>query len=205
MVINWYGEGCFKLQTGGLTLLTDPFESSIGLTPARGKNDLVLKTLTAWPLKDGEEEGRVICGAGEYEIQGVSVLGFPLLKESSEKFLKTVYKIAAEDLTLGFLGHLSGELTPEANQALKDADVLFIPAGGKPFINQESAAKLVKQLSPKFVVVSFFKIPGLKRGGSDWKDLADEMGQKPEISEKLTIRKKDAAEQKGTKLIVLRI
>ncbi len=205
MVINWYGEGCFKIQTGGLTLLTDPFESSVGLTPARGKNDLVLKTLTAWPLKGGEEEGRAICGAGEYEIQGVSVSGFPLLKESSEKFLKTAYKVVAEDLTLVFLGHLSGELAPEANQAFKDADILFIPAGGKPFINQESAAKLVKQLSPKFVVSSFFKIPGLKRGGSDWKDLADEMGQKPEGSEKLTIRKKDAAEQKGTKLVVLKI
>ena len=206
MVINWYGEGCFKIQTGGLTLLTDPFESSVGLTPARGKNDLVLKTLTAWPLKDEEEEdGKVICGAGEYEIQGIIVRGFPLLKDSSEKFLKTAYKVIAEDLTLGFLGHLSGELTPEANQTLKDSDILFIPAGGKPFINQEAAAKLIKQLSPKFVVASFFKIPGLKRGGSDWKDLADEMGQKPEVSEKLTIKKKDASEQKGTKLIILKI
>lgn len=212
MIINWYGEGCFKIQTGGLTLLTDPLESSSGLTPARGKNDLVLKTLTAWPLEEpadakamAGEDGKIIRGSGEYEIQGIVVGGFPLLKDSSEKFLKTAYKVIAEDLTLGFLGHLSGELTPEANQALKDADVLFIPAGGKPFINQEAAAKLIKQLSPKFVVASFFKIPGLKRGGSDWKDLADEMGQKPEVSEKLTIRKKDSAEQKGTKLVVLKI
>lgn len=205
MVINWYGEGCFKIQTGGLTLLTDPFESSTGLTPARGKNDLVLKTLIPWPLKDDEEEGRVIRGGGEYEIQGIIVKGLPLLKESSEKFLKTAYKVTAEDLTLGFLGHFSGELAPEANQALKDLDILFIPAGGKPFISQEAAAKLLKQLSPKFVVASFFKVPGLKRGGSDWKDLADEMGQKPEVSEKFTVKKKDASEQKGMKLIVLKV
>ena len=96
MIINWYGEGCFKIQTGGLTLLTDPLESSSGLTPARGKNDLVLKTLTAWPFevesgksKVESEEGQLIRGAGEYEIQGVSVLGFSLPKESSEKFLKS--------------------------------------------------------------------------------------------------------------------
>ena len=206
MVINWYGEGCFKLQTGGVTLLTDPFESSVGLTPARGKNDLVLKTLTAWPLKDENgEEGKVICGAGEYEIQGIVIAGFPLFKESSEKFLKTVYKVVAEEMTLGFLGHLSDQLSPEANQNLKDADLLFLPAGGKPFIDQEKAAKLIKQLSPKIVVASFFKTPGLKRTSFDWKGLAEEMDQKPEVLEHLTVKKKEAREQKGTKLVVLRI
>lgn len=206
MVINWYGEGCFKIQTGGLTLLTDPFESSIGLTPPRGKNDIVLKTLTPWPIKEGEADGQVVLGGGEYEIQGINVRGFPVAKESSEKFFKTVYKVVAEEIRLGFLGHLSDELHPEAMQNLKDeVDILFVPAGGKPFIQQEAAAKIIKQLSPKIVVASFFKTPGLKRTSSDWKSLADEMGQKPEAMEKLSVRKKEIAEQKGSKLVVLKI
>lgn len=205
MVINWYGEGCFKIQTGGLTLLTDPFEPSTGLTPPRGKSEIILKTLTAWPLKEEEAEGQVILGGGEYEIQEVSVRGFPVLKESSDKFFKTVYKVVAEEIKLGFLGHLSEELHPEAIQNLKDeTDILFIPAGGKPFIHQEAAAKIIKQLSPKLVVASFFKTPGLKRSSSDWKSLADEIGQKPEVTEKLSIRKKEVSEQKGLKLIVLK-
>jgi L-ascorbate metabolism protein UlaG (beta-lactamase superfamily) len=193
MVINWYGEGCFKIQTGGLTLLTDPFESSIGLTPPRGKNDIVLKTLTPWPIKEEEADGQVVLGGGEYEIQGINVRGFPVPKESSEKFFKTVYKVVAEEIRLGFLGHLSDELHPEAMQNLKDeVDILFVPAGGKPFIQQEAAAKIIKQLSPKIVVASFFKTPGLKRTSSDW-------------MEKLSIRKKEIAEQKGSKLVVLKI
>lgn len=205
MIINWYGEGCFKIQTGGLTLLTDPFESSIGLTPPRGKAEVALKTLTSWPIKGEEAEGQLIQGAGEYEVKGIEIRGFAALKESSEKFFKTVYKMAAEEMTLGFLGHLSEELSPEANQNLKDADIIFLPAGGKPFINQEAAAKLVKQLSPKIVVASFFKVPGLKRTSSDWKSLAEEMDQKPEVLEHLTVKKKEAREQKGTKLVVLKI
>lgn len=204
MIINWYGEGCFKIQTGGLTLLTDPLESSSGLTPARGKQDAILKTLTSWPMAEEETEGRLIRGGGEYEIQGLTIAGWPLLKESSEKFFKTAYKLTAEELTLGFLGHLSGELTPEASQSLKDADIIFLPAGGKPFIAQETAAKLIKQLNPKLVVASFFKIPGLKRQSADWKALAEEMDQKPEITDHLTVKKKEVKEQRGTKLVVLR-
>lgn len=223
MIINWYGEGCFKIQTGGITLLTDPFESSTGLTPARGKNEITLKTLTGWPLteaksekglpsrdlakreKEENEEGQEIRGAGEYEIRQVSVSGFSLPSESSNTFFKTAYKATAEEITLGFLGHLSESIPPEALEKLKDVNILFIPAGGKPFINAEVAAKLIKQISPKIIVGSFFKTPGLKRSSSDWKAFADELGLKPEILEKLTVRKKDIAEQKGTKLIILKI
>ncbi|MBI3046270.1 MAG: MBL fold metallo-hydrolase [Candidatus Harrisonbacteria bacterium] len=205
MIINWYGEGCFKAQTGGLTLLTDPFESSIGLTPPRGKSEVILKTLTSWPIKEEETSGQLIQGAGEYEVRGIEIRGFALLQESSEKFFKTAYKVIAEEMTLGFLGHLSEELSPEANQNLKDADLLFLPAGGKPFIDQEKAAKLIKQLSPKIVVASFFKTPGLKRTSSDWKGLAEEMDQKPEVTDHLTVKRKELKEQKGIKLVVLKI
>ncbi|MBI4992452.1 MAG: MBL fold metallo-hydrolase [Candidatus Harrisonbacteria bacterium] len=206
MIINWYGEGCFKIQTGGLTLLTDPFESSTGLTPARGKNEVVLRTLTPWPMEiEKSDESQYISGAGEYEIQSIEITGFPQQKESSEKFFKTAYKITAEDIKLGLLGHLSDELSAEAMQNLQGADIIFIPGGGKPFISQEKAAKLIKQLGPKIVMAAFFKVPGLKRTGPDWKSLAEEMGQKPEVSEKLTIRKKEVMEQKGTKLVVLKI
>ena len=188
--------------------MTDPFEASVGLTPARGQNEIGFKTLTSWPLSEEKEpeETHLIRGSGNYEIKGIKINGWPLLKESSDKFFKTVYKVKAEEMDLVFLGHLSGsDLPAEAMSELKDSHLLFIPAGGKPFINQESATKLIKQLNPKIVVASFFKTPGLKRTSADWKALADEIGQKPEVVDHLTIKRKEVAEQKGTKLIVLKI
>jgi L-ascorbate metabolism protein UlaG (beta-lactamase superfamily) len=206
MIINWYGEGCFKIQTGGLTILTDPFESQTGLTPARGKNEITLKTLTSWPMKEEEgEEGKVIRGGGEYEIRGIIIRGVPLPQDSSDKFFKTAYRVEAEEISMGFLGHISEAPSTDAIEKLKDADILFIPAGGKPFVDQEAAAKLIKQLNPKIIVASFFKVPGLKRASSDWKNFADEIGLKPEILEKLTIRKKEVREQKGSQLVVLKV
>lgn len=206
MVINWYGEGCFKVQTGGLTLLTDPLESSTGLTPARGKNEVVLQTLTPWPLKlleQGEEFW--VRGGGEYEIRGLNIRGFSVPEESSDKFLNTVYLVTIEEMRLVFLGHLSDALSPTIIGELQNPDLVFIPAGGKPFILQDKAAKLLKQLNPKIAVASFFKVSGLKRPSSDWKNLAEEIDQKPEVMEKLTIRKKEVHEQKGMKTVVLQI
>ena len=206
MVINWYGEGCFKVQIGDFTLVTDPFDSKLGLNPARGKFDVLLKTISSWPPAETEKEGgAVLIGPGEYEIKGFEIKGLPLAKESSDKFFKTIYLVKAEDANLCFLGHIADYPDEDALEELESVDILFIPAGGKPFIKQEMAAKLVKQINPKIVVPMFFKVPGLKRQADDAKDFADELGLKSEPEEKLTVRKKDLTDIKSTKLVQLKI
>lgn len=203
MIINWYGEGCFKVQTSGLTLLTDP-DVGPGLTSPRGRADITLKTLTLWPTPTAKKEGVVLIGPGEYEIKNIEISGLALLKESTNKFFKTIYMAKVEDLNLCFLGHLADYPEPNILEKLKSVDVLFIPAGGKPFIKQELAAKLIKQLDPKLVVASFYKIPKLKRKTDDVKIFAKELGQSFESEEKLVVKKKEVAEQKGLKLVVLK-
>lgn len=191
MVINWYGEGCFKIVSGGITILTDPFESGTGLTPPRFKADIVLKTLVPYPVPyNGESEDEVvITGPGEYEIKGVDVSGFPL--EPHEKELKTAYLLKVEEMSLGFLGHAAQMPTPDIIEELGGADILFIPANGAPYLDAESAAKLVKQLSPKLVVASFIKVPGLERKAGDAKAFLAELGLKAEPQEKLVVKKKE--------------
>ena len=77
---------------------------------------------------------------------------------------------------------------------LEEIDILFIPAGGEPFINQKSAAKTVKQTEPKIVIPSFYKIPGLKRTAGDISAFLEEFnGEKTkqkETQEKLVVKKK---------------
>lgn len=191
MIINWYGEGCFKIQTSGITILTDPFDSESGLTPPRFKADVILKTLTFPSIALNKEEVVEIMGPGEYEFKGVEFLGWPLTKESNKESLKTVYLVKAEDLNLCFLGYISNGLDPSILEKLAEVDLLFIPAGGKPFVNQELAVKLIKQIEPKMVIASLFKTPGLKRRADDVKEFLRELEQKTEPQEKLTIRKKD--------------
>jgi L-ascorbate metabolism protein UlaG (beta-lactamase superfamily) len=213
MVITFYGEGCFKVQSGDFVILTDPFENSIGLTPPRLKADITLKTLTPLSLIKNQEittqkQQIIIIGPGEYHIKDVGIAGFLLPKESSEKFFKTVYSLSLEGINLCFLGHLSEIPEPSTLERLGKIDVLFIPAGGPPFIDQKLSVKFVKQLQPKIVVPSFFKIPSLKRSSDKIELFLEEFnGQKnkqAEMREKLVIKKKDVADIKKTEIAVLK-
>jgi L-ascorbate metabolism protein UlaG (beta-lactamase superfamily) len=205
MIINWYGEGCFKIQTGGLTIMSDPFSSSSddigsGLTAPRFKSDITLVTRSSFPIPyKGIEGDGVVTGPGEYEIQGIEITGTPLA--SDEKYIETAYSIRAEDMRIGFLGHVSHMPEPSLLEAMGEIDILFIPAGGKPFIEQELAAKLVKQLHPKIVIPSFFKIAGLKRASADAKAFLEELGQEAAPVEKLAIKKKELPQK--TQIVVL--
>ncbi|MBU4348388.1 MBL fold metallo-hydrolase [Patescibacteria group bacterium] len=206
MIINWYGEGCFKIQMGDFTLVTDSFDSKLGLNPARGKFDVSLKTISAWPIKEEkEEDSAVLIGPGEYEIKGFEIKGISLKKQSSDSFFKTIYLVKIEDTTLCFLGHISDYPDENVLEELESIDILFIPAGGTPFIKQELAAKLVKQINPKIIIPTFFKVPGLKRQTASIKDFADDLGIKPEQEDKLTIKKKDLIVLKSTKLVQLKV
>ncbi|MBI2515035.1 MBL fold metallo-hydrolase [Candidatus Wolfebacteria bacterium] len=210
MTITWYGEGSFKIQTGETSLLTDPFDPITGLTPPRFKPQIILKTLNAiadLSAKDAKNrDGLSINGAGEYNLRGINILGIPLTEESTGKFLKTIYILEAEDIRLCLLGHLSEAPETATLQKIGEIDILFIPAGGKPFLDQKSSFKLVKQIEPKIVIPSFFKLPGLKRPAADVQTFLDEVNHKKiDSQEKLSIKSKELRESKSMQIAVLKI
>lgn len=209
MTISFYGEGCFKIQSGETIILTDPFSPESGLVPPRFKTDVIIKTLTALPLSDqsvNSPANQLILGPGEYNIKNIDIIGLNLAGESTDKFFKTIYLVKAENINLCFLGHISKLPEPEVAEHLEEVDILFIPAGGNPFIEQKSAVKLIKQIEPKIVIPSFYKMPGLKRPATDLKIFLDEINHgKAEPKEKLMIKKKDLAEIKKTEVAVLKI
>ncbi len=211
MVITFYGEGCFKIQSGEFSVLTDPFDAQTGLTPPRFKADLVLKTITPVSFLEKKETATAseIVGPGEYNINGADVSGFQLVKESSKSFFKTAYTLKLEDINLCFLGHISEIPEPTVLEHLGEPDIIFIPAGGAPFVDLKSAVKIIKQFQPKLVIPCFFKVPSLKRKAGDIKDFLEELnGNKEKVSEaveKLAIKRKDLAEIKKTQIAVLKI
>ncbi len=206
MVISFYGENSFKVQSGEFTLLTDPFDASSGLIPPRFKYDILLKTMTAFPpVEAAPEQGVSIYGPGEYNIKDVTVFGYLSENETTDKTLKTVYLVTMEDMRLCFLGHLADVPSPAIMEKLEDIDIFFIPGGGTPYIDQKKVAKLVKQIQPKIVIPTAFKIPGLKRSTADISTLLDELDQKGiDPQDKLTLKKKDLATFKPSQVVVLK-
>lgn len=209
MVISYYGENSFKIQSGEFTILTDPVDASSGLTPPRFKYDILLKTLVAFPPAEnapetGSGQAISIYGPGEYNVENATIFGYLSEHETTANMLKTAYVATVEDIKLCFLGHLADIPSPAIMERLEDIDILFIPGGGSPYIDQKKVAKLIKQIQPKIVIPTAFKVPGLKRHAEDLKAFLEELDQKDaEPQEKLTIKKKDLIAIKPTRVMIL--
>src|SRR5579864_3378087 len=128
MVVNYFGNGCFRLQSGETSILVDPENNRL-------KADVVLKTLTGTTDEAIAEisEGTIIAFPGEYEVKGIEIVGFPISGESTEKFLKTAYVVLWEEMKFVFLGHLSQPIDAKLMEEFSEPDFLILPAGGGHF------------------------------------------------------------------------
>jgi len=185
VIINWYGGGCYKIQASGADIVVDPSTSPAG---GRLKGDLIIKTKTELPLDINGLSDTEISVPGEYETSGVKIKGVAIPTEDSrENVLKTAYRIEADGLSIALLGDVSEELSEDALDDLGDIDILFVP--GKPI-----SGKLIKSIDPAVAIP----------GWGDPKVVMNETGQKPESTEKLTIKKKDLEAEEGFRLVVLK-
>ncbi len=213
MVITWLGQACFKIQSGDLTVVIDPYSKDIGLTPPRFKADVVLVTHDHHDHSNAESltgEPMVIKGPGEYEAKDVYVLGLETYHDEvqgKERGLNTIYKIEIEGMRIAHLGDFGEkEIRDETLEDLGDVDILLIPVGGKYTIDGEGAAKLVKKIEPKIVIPMHYKIPGLKLNLDGVEDFLKEIGAgKAESEDRLTVKKKDLGEDEKIKVVVLKV
>lgn len=188
MVINYFGNGCFRLQSGDTSILVNPDNNRL-------KADITLKTLTSTEVDFNADpgEGTVITFAGEYEAKEIEIVGFAIQEESTEKFIKTAYAVNWEGMKFVFLGHLSKPMDATLMEAFSDPDVLFLPIGGEHFLEPEVAAKIAKQLEAKIVIPSFYKDPT---------DFLKALGKKSEEMDKFVFKQKDISADKGRAIIL---
>ncbi|OHA02172.1 MAG: hypothetical protein A3H71_00685 [Candidatus Sungbacteria bacterium RIFCSPLOWO2_02_FULL_48_13b] len=212
MVITWYGQSCFKIQSGDLVLTIDPYGKEIGLTPPRFKTDMVLMTHEHMDHNNVSSipgEPFVVRGPGDYEIKEVAITGIPTFHDKSqgkERGRNTVYVIEMEEMRLVHLGDFGeSEIRPETLEAIGEVDILFIPVGGTYTIDAETAAEVVAAIEPKIVIPMHYAIPGLKVKLDGASDFLKEMGVKTQSAEeRLTIKKKDLSESESTRVVVLK-
>lgn len=212
MVLTWFGQSCFRLESKDLSLLIDPFSKEIGLKPPRLKDQLVLVTHKHYDhanLEGVEPETMIIDGPGEYESRGVYVHGIPSFHDKAggaERGLNTIYVVKLEEMRICHLGDLGQEKLDEQQiDLIGNVDILLVPVGGKYTINYKEAVEVVGQIEPKIIVPMHYKVPDLKIEGLDGADkFLKEMGLTPEKVDKLKVSPKSLP-QEEMKLIVFNI
>ncbi|HLE48546.1 MAG TPA: MBL fold metallo-hydrolase [Patescibacteria group bacterium] len=213
MDISYLGHSSFRIKTKDVVIVTDPYDPQmVGLKFPKIEADIITvshdhKDHNNTPLVAGAR--MVVNSPGEYEIQGVSIIGFDSYhddKKGSVRGSNTMFLIECEGVKLlhmGDLGHLPDK---KIFESMGDIDVLMIPVGGTYTIGSKEASEIVKELEPSFILPMHYKVPGLKEETfgtlQSVDDFLKECGYDTENLDKLSF-KKELIDPEVTKVIVL--
>ena len=165
MEISWLGHSCVRIRSDDVTLITDPYDESLGPSMGRQRADIVTVSHEHphHSHRDGiEGDPRVLQGPGEYEIGNFYITGVGTNRNEEESTVNTIFGIHAEGLTLWHLGDLNHAFSPRQIESLGHTDVLFAPAGGVCTISASEAAELVNLVGPKIVIPLHYRAEGVK-------------------------------------------
>ena len=192
-------------------MLIDPFSPDIGLKPPKIKDDIVLVTHEHYDhnnIEGAGPEAFIIKNPGEYEKNGIAVLGIHSYHdktEGKERGPNTIYVIKAEDMTVCHLGDLGQEKLDEKQvEEIGDVDILMIPVGGSYTINYKEALEVISQIEPKIVIPMHYKVKDLNIEIESADKFVKELGLTPEKVDKFKIVKKNLPDEEE-KLVMFNI
>jgi L-ascorbate metabolism protein UlaG (beta-lactamase superfamily) len=207
--ITWLGHSCFKIKGKEATVLTDPYDESIGYALGEPKANIVTSS-HPHPghgfISGVGGQPRIVRGPGEYEIAGIFITGIATFHDStkgSERGKNTVYLIEMDDMRLCHLGDLGCPLTAEQAEEIDSVDVLLVPVGGLSTIDAATAVETVRLLQPRIVIPMHFQTEVLRIQLAPVDRFLREMGIKAGLSAqpKLSINKTGLSEE--TQVVLL--
>lgn len=206
MIITWYGQSCFKVQTKDISFYIDPFDKSIGLRPPQGSADLVMISHEHYDhnnVQAFKDVGFLINTPGEYAVKGLNIIGIESSHGAEADVKNTIYTINAEDINLCHLGDLGEILSDEQLEKIGNVDILFIPVGEKFTLSVHDIAKVISAIEPKIIIPMHYKIEGLNIDLESIDKFIKEIGLNPEKDSKLAIKSKDLEGNEKMRLVVL--
>jgi L-ascorbate metabolism protein UlaG (beta-lactamase superfamily) len=214
MEIVWYGHSCFRLsERGAATVVTDPYDKSLGLSLPRLKADVVTISHDAPDhnyVAALRGEARVLTGPGEYEIGGMFITGIDVRPEKKgrnkeERPRNTVFLFAFDGVTVCHLGDLTHVPSQAQVEALGPVNVLLLPVGNAGHtLNAAQAAEVVNLLEPNIVVPMHYKTKGVELKLDPVSKFLKEMGL-GEIAPQETLKVAKATLPEETQVVILEI
>ncbi|HUW64533.1 MAG TPA: MBL fold metallo-hydrolase [Spirochaetia bacterium] len=164
MQIEWLGHACFLLTgTGGVKVLTDPFDEKVGYPLPKVEVDVVTVSHhhfdhNATHLLPGQPV--VVEGTGRHTAAGIEIRGVGVFHDpdrGAKRGTNTIFVISLDGLNFCHLGDLGHTLSPEQVAEIGTVDVLCVPVGGFYTIDAKLARATVEQLKPAVVLPMHYK------------------------------------------------
>jgi L-ascorbate metabolism protein UlaG (beta-lactamase superfamily) len=169
VAIRWYGQSCFEVREGDLTVVTDPHDGkSVGLPAPRTRAHIVLQTHDHFDHNCVRQvQGpltAVYDGGASYRYNGFSARSVAAHHDSvgGSKLGEVQVMVFTLDgvrfCHLSDIGHIP---TAAQTEAIGPVDVLLVPTGGVFTINAEEAWKTIELLKPRVAVPMHYRFGGL--------------------------------------------
>lgn len=214
MDITYLGHSSFKIKTKSATVITDPFDSKmVGLKYSGTEGEIVTQSHKHGDHNATEKVAgvkKILEGPGEYEVMGVSIIGYPSFhdtKQGAERGKNTIFVVEAEGLRIAHLGDLGHDLSDDLVNEMGSIDVLMIPVGGKFTIGPKEAVEIVGKIDPYFTIPMHYAVPGLNPQTFDGLEPVEtflkEIGMTVENLPKFSLKREDILDDQGSKVIIL--
>jgi L-ascorbate metabolism protein UlaG (beta-lactamase superfamily) len=196
MEIVWLGHSCFRIRGREATIVTDPFDKTLGYPMKKVTANIV--TVSHPHPRHNHSEGvagdpKVISRPGEYEIHNVFINGILTFHDADkgERLGKnTAFLFQIEEVSICHLGDLGHIPTSEQIEQMSDADILMVPVGGGNTIGAAAAVETISLIQPKIVMPMHYRTEAVTGDLEPPDRFLKEMGVKEAmIQPKLTVSK----------------
>jgi L-ascorbate metabolism protein UlaG (beta-lactamase superfamily) len=170
MKITWLGHSAFLLETNGVRIVSDPYNTSddrIRYQPIDMPADIVTVSHDHFDHNHVESlsgNPEIVKGAGRKTVKDITFTGIDTFHDpshGSDRGENILYAIDAEKMRICHAGDLGHVLSADRIQALGFIDIIFIPVGGLYTVDAKEAWQIIQDISPKIVIPMHFKTPSL--------------------------------------------
>ncbi len=168
MDITYLGHSSFRLKGKTSSVVIDPFDpKSVGFPFPKVSADIVTishKHKDHNRVELVKDVKKVISGPGEYEINGVSIIGIASFHDNqkgAKRGKNTIYVIEMDKLRIVHLGDLGHKLSEKFIEKVGSVDVLMVPVGGEYTIDAVKATEISRMIEPKIVIPMHYMVPKL--------------------------------------------
>jgi L-ascorbate metabolism protein UlaG (beta-lactamase superfamily) len=158
--VRWFGHACFSISTDRVTIVTDPFDQSVGYRLPELSADVLLishdhfdHAYTRSVRAKQTYKGNIL--AGGKALTGATIKSIPSWHDTSEgrqRGPNTIWRIDIDGTIFAHLGDLGHLLDRIQLDALGKVNVLFIPVGGVYTIDAQTATRLLDLIKPNIAI-----------------------------------------------------
>ena len=174
--ITWYGHACFRLESGGISIVTDPYtpeNAGLGAVPEPA-NAVVMSSA----LDEAHSDASMVPGSPHvlnaldaverpHDLGGGVVVEALAAMEGSDRpddpKANALYRIELDSISVCHMGDVGNPLTEEQIDALRGrVDVLLALAAGGLTIPLPALDVAIDEIGPRIVIPMHYKTPTLR-------------------------------------------